>query len=126
MIEAVESDRKLTTEMRARIALALDCLFITMLIEDHSTPGRRRSLVNLHAARLMHVLVIEHDAMIRTAAVCVLPGARDEKDLLRMERAYRTIRDSAHGFRELVGPPHPETLAKAIARLPARRKSGNK
>ena len=120
MIAAIESGGALTTELRADMIRALDCLFITFLIEEQqSTPGRRRSQTQMDALNV-HVLLTEYEAPSIKAAACAVMPNGDAKAVERLTRMYRKMK-SGRGFGELMWT-NPEYMQKIAARL----KTGNK
>lgn len=110
LIAALESDRDLDRATRDAIKDGLDVLYVTQLIErDLATPGRRHSFMMASAAYLVHCLVSIHGVKVKAACIAVLPGAKDQKDIERLGRAYRKLK-AKNNFREFMGDPrdHPD------------------
>jgi hypothetical protein len=120
LIETLQSNAPLSDAERAEIADALDCLYITLLIErDQRTLGRRTNPHGL-AVAVMHGLIVKYGAQQKAAAGAVArPG--NAKAIETLCRAYRTAR--ARGYFRPPFSVADDVVARAAKHLP---KSGNK
>jgi hypothetical protein len=128
LLRLLESGADIDDALRKEIIDALDCLFITFVIEkEQSTPGRRRSSVMQSAAYMVHCLVERHDAYVSSAVDAVLVRNASPQVVEALKKTYSTMK-AAGGFGQYIGVDE-EGLARAAARLPATRrkkKGGNK
>jgi hypothetical protein len=111
MIEALGAKRPLSAAMRAEIADALDCFYVSLLVErDERTPGRGTSDDIWLAAAIVRDLV-DAGATVK-AAVAVVSPRLELND--RIERAYRKLRagDGPGDIRV-----NPDLVAKYVSRL---------
>ena len=123
MIATLESGDKLTREIRSEIADALDCLFVTQIIEERlATPGQPPSSLLLVAGYMVHELVEKHGALVKTAAAAVLPGA-NQRAVNALKRQY-SKQKRGPGFKGI--SVREDLMARAVAWLGARPKKGNK
>lgn len=121
LIEALQSGAELTREMRAEIAEALRCLYVTFMLE-HGTPGRRRRILLDLAAHIMHLLVEDHSASVKAAAYAVMPLG-DKKKVEALQRRYRKMERSEWELAVWqIDPDLLDLVARAAARLPKIRK----
>ena len=128
MILALESGAKIDRTTRKEIVDALDCLFITLIIEKRlRTSGRRAATMMRSAAYRVHCLVERHGAYVNSAVDAVLVPGADEKIAEALKKTYRKMKAEG-AFGAYMGV-NEERLARDAARLPLTRrkhKSGNK
>lgn len=114
MIKSLELDEPLTKEMKSEIWGALDCFYLTLLIERGSvTRGRRVESGTWVAAALTKRLVDEYGVMVKVAVRAAAPKASlQEHD--KIERAYRKLRS---GVFKIDIKLHPDLVDQAAERL---------
>jgi len=122
MIATLESGIALRAAMRKEIVDALDCLYITLLIErDKSQLGRRRSPVQELAAHDVHLLVEHHHATVKSALRAVLRDG-DERALRALERCYQKM-TAATRFEQFRQSESQEERIRKLAALTRQRQT---
>lgn len=121
MIGALESGGELTPAQRREIVQALDCLFITLVIEEkQSTAGRRVSHTMQSCAACVNLLHTEHGLTVKAAACAVFVNG-SAKQVEALLRCYRKMKaGSGFGSHQI----NDTVIANILARPSA--KSGNK
>ena len=121
MIVALQSDKEIEPALRREIVSALDCLFITLVIERKSaTVGRRVNGTMQMAAACVNRIVTEHGLTVKAAACAVFVNG-SAKQVEALLRCYRKMK-AADGFAS--HQISDAFIANILTRLSA--KSGNK
>jgi hypothetical protein len=124
MIAALESTSEIAPEMRREIVDALDCFYITLVIEERDCRrGRPVSSAQRMNAWIVHQLVTAYGAQAKAAACAVMVNG-DQTSVDARLRCYRKMK-AGDEFGEVLGSSSSAIVKVAAARLP-RRKSGNK
>jgi hypothetical protein len=118
MIEALQKARPMSKTMREEIADALDCFYVTLLVErQRHARGRPDAMETWLAAAIVRDLVELHGATVKAAVAVVSPRAGLNE---KLARAYRKLKAGAGPT--FMGRTNSELVAKYAARL----SSGNK
>lgn len=118
MIGALAGTEPLPPGMRAEIADALDCLFVTLTNERRaSSRGRQESPMTWSDALFVLELVRRYNVKPREACRAVVPAANPQS-IARLERAYRKLKAGSGPFDADTSAVNEDAISGFAARLP--------